>query len=137
MVPAAVDLEFTDEGNLVITECGLFHGEHDTMVVSNLGEETIDFHDLRFRLTWEGKTLGRSFRLRTVPLENVGDEIIARTLATESERNSGVIVVTYGDADPRRAAQVVNALCDNYRDRQRRSGTKRCDTCNRIHRRTT
>ena len=129
--PTAVELEFLDGGSLRVSAAGLLPGGPEDLIVSDPSSGSIAYQGLRFRLAWEGDPTGHHLRLRTLPLEVAVDQIIARTTVAESERNSGVILISYDDSDPRRAARVVNALCDNYREysvgRARRGASRAID----------
>lgn len=126
--PPAVALRFQADGSVELSSAGTLPGGPDPIHVASPRGALLDFHGLEFRVHWSGDPTGSSYVVRALPLEGAVERLLANTLVTESERNSGVIQIHYDDADPRRAAEVVNALCENYREysvaRARRGATR-------------
>lgn len=87
--------------------------------------EPITYEGLVLRLIAEGDLTGRQFSVRYVSRDRAVARVLASTRVAETSRNSGVIELSFDDSDPRRAADVANALCRNYLDRSLKRGEKR------------
>lgn len=83
------------------------------------------YRGLVLRLAAEGDVLGRAFRVRHVTEDIAVRRLQEGTRVIETERDSGVVLVTVSDSDPERAARVADALCLNYFDLDVARGTRR------------
>jgi len=73
----------------------------------------------------EGDLTGRSYRVQRLQREEAIERVMERTRVRETERNSGVIELTVDDSDPRRAAEIANALCRTYLQRSEARGARK------------
>lgn len=85
----------------------------------------IDFRGARVWLETRGDVAGRSFLVRARSSTKALEELAKRVRAAETARNSGVIEVSVDDSDPFRAAEIANALCGAYLDRDVQRGERR------------
>jgi capsular exopolysaccharide synthesis family protein len=74
----------------------------------------IEWNGLRIELHCSGEPTGRRFEVTTVTESAATKRLQESTSVVETERNTGVLQVSVSDSDPRRAADTVNALCNNY-----------------------
>lgn len=84
-----------------------------------------DYAGLRIALRPRGAVVGRTFEVEHVPHAEALERLMNNTRVRETERNSGVIRLTYTDTDPVRAARTANALCRNYLDRNHARSERR------------
>lgn len=104
-----------------------------TLSMDGAGEESFgfipgvpfDYAGLRITLDPHGAVVGRTFRVEHESRAEAIERVMQNTRVRETERNSGVIRLTYTDTDPRRAARTANALCRNYLDRNRARSERR------------
>jgi len=94
-------------------------------VEARLDGTPIAFGPLRVTLRPEGDLSGRTFKLTRLTNEDAVQRVLDATRVRETERASGVIELTVDDSDPRRAAQIANALCLNYMARGENRGQER------------
>ncbi|MBM3991981.1 MAG: polysaccharide biosynthesis tyrosine autokinase [Planctomycetes bacterium] len=73
----------------------------------------------------DGDLTGRSFHVRRLQRDEAIERVMANTRVRETERNSGVIELTVDDSDPRRAAEIANALCRTYLQRSEARGARK------------
>lgn len=90
-----------------------------------LAQTPIESADFTLSLTPEGDLTGREFEIVQLTTDEAVRRVMDATRVRETERNSGVIELYYDDSDPRRAADVANALCRNYFDRNQRRGERK------------
>lgn len=76
--------------------------------------EVVECFDTRLRLAAVGDYVGRAYRVSRVPLDRAVEDLLRRTRVRETVRGSGVLRLTVEDDDPRRAAEVANALVRGY-----------------------
>ncbi|HED64093.1 MAG TPA: polysaccharide biosynthesis tyrosine autokinase [Planctomycetes bacterium] len=80
---------------------------------------------LSLRLRAIGAFAGQTYEIERFTLPELVDEIEDGLSVHETARNSGVISLTIADHDPNRAAELANALCQNYIQRSIRIGRYR------------
>lgn len=97
----------------------------DDLEATLVAGQPIDYCGLRLWLAPHGDLTGREFVVALSSAPDAVERVLRATRVTETERNSGVIEVTFDDSDARRAAETANALCKNYLDRDKRRGEKR------------
>lgn len=85
----------------------------------------LDYSGMQIRLQPRGAVVGRTFCIDHLPEDDAIERLMENTRARETERNSGVIRLTYTDSDPVRAARTANAICRNYLDRNRERSERR------------
>lgn len=85
----------------------------------------IEYAGMTLRVDARGDVAGRTFLVRHLPREEAVERVMENTRARETERNSGVIRLTYTDTDPVRAARTANAICRNYLDRNEARSERR------------
>ncbi|MEE8468027.1 MAG: polysaccharide biosynthesis tyrosine autokinase, partial [Planctomycetota bacterium] len=91
----------------------LLSGGEEVLVPYAQGQ-VIEAFGLEIRLEALGDYAGKSYGLRRIDLKQAVKRVLDRLKVRESARNSGVIQVTVSDSDPYRAAELANALCQNY-----------------------
>lgn len=84
-----------------------------------------EYAGLRLELFPEGELTGRTYTIRAFSPEDAVEYVMRRTRVAETERNSGVMRLSFDDADPDRAAEIASALCLNYLDRNLAQGERR------------
>ena len=114
--PAQVRIRFLGKDKLEISEPALFG--HLDRNVSGPYEYTpggtLEYAGLTLRLEAVGDYAGESYVVVRQPPERAIRRLMENTRAQVARRNSGAIRVTVTDSDPRRAAEIANALCANY-----------------------
>jgi len=123
-----LEVEFVDATHVVLRAGGTRASvglSSYSSVEADLSAGPIGFGPLRVSLTPEGDLTGRSFRITRMTREDAVQRLMTATRVRETERNSGVIELTVDDSDPRRAAEIANALCLNYLDRGEDKGQDR------------
>ena len=85
----------------------------------------IEYRGARLSLLPQGDPTGRTYRITLLSEADAIERIMDATSVQETDRNSGVIRITYGDTDPGRAAETVNALCRRYLARNEESTQRR------------
>lgn len=81
--------------------------------------EPLELQGLRLVLTPSGDLSGRSFLLRWATLRQATEGLLANLAASETQRGSSVIKVTFSDRDPDRSARVVNQVLQAYIEHNR------------------
>jgi len=89
--------------------------------------EPVQYEGLSLRLEAFGSFAGRSYVVQHRSAESAVRDLLQRVSARAIRRDSGVIELTYTDSDPRRAAEVANAICRNYLVRSVRLGRARAE----------
>jgi capsular exopolysaccharide synthesis family protein len=74
----------------------------------------VSYEGLSMRLFPHGDVVGASFLVRHLSHKQAVDRVNSRTRVGETDRNSGVITISFDDTDPHRSAATTNALCRNY-----------------------
>ena len=85
----------------------------------------VEYDGLSLRLVPDGDLSGETFHLHSLRPEEAVEMLEEGLRVSETERNSGVIRVTYEDSDPERASATVNALCGLYLERNEARNAKR------------
>jgi capsular exopolysaccharide synthesis family protein len=123
-----VQVEFLAADRVAVSALGLRASvglsKYDT-VEAQVGPTPIEFGGARLHLEPEGDLSGRTFRLTRLTREEAAARLMQATRVRETERNSGVIELSVDDSDPRRAADIANALCRNYLARGENKGVDR------------
>lgn len=123
-----LEVEFLAANRVVVRSLGLRASvglsKHDAVEVQ-LGAAPIEFGPARVHLEPQGDLTGRTFRLARLTREEAVSRLMKATRVRETERNSGVIELSVDDSDPRRAADIANALCLNYMARGENKGVDR------------
>ncbi len=94
-------------------------------VEADVGDGAIVFGPLRVRLMPRGDLSGRKFTIERLTHDDAVQRLMDSVRVRETERASGVIELTVDDSDPRRAAEIANALCLNYMARGEGRGQER------------
>lgn len=118
-----LEVEFLDAQRVRVTPAGLF-SERDP-VEGQVGPQGVALDGCALVLEPQGDLSGRTFRVRRLTRDEAIERVMDATRARETERNSGVIELTFDDSDPRRAAETANALCRNYLQRNETRGNRR------------
>lgn len=87
--------------------------------------ELLEYEGLGLRLFPAGDLSGERFHLRSLKPEEAVAHVTEHTRVSETERNSGVIRVTFEDSDPERAAATANVLCALYLERNEKRNERR------------
>lgn len=123
-----IEVEFLGPKRVVLRQAGLRAllgmPRHEPLE-SELGDGAIAFGPLRVRLMPHGDLSGRKFTLERLTREDAVQRLMDSVRVRETERASGVIELTVDDSDPRRAAEIANALCLNYMARGEGRGQER------------
>lgn len=85
----------------------------------------LEYGGMRIRLYPDGDLTGRSYVLECLPRHDAIEHVMQNTRVVETDRNSGVLRLTFEDSDPHRAAEIANALAKNYLARNQAQGEKR------------
>ncbi len=117
------EVEFTSASAVRVRESRVLGRGAD--IEAELGTQALEVAGVRLRLEPEGDLTGRSFRVRRLTRAEAVERVLGATRVRETERNSGVIELSYDDSDPRRAAEIANALCRNYLARSEARGQRR------------
>lgn len=104
------------------TRLGVGGGE---AVEAELSNQPLEIAGLRLWLVPEGDLGGRSFRIVQLAPSEALRLLLKVVRVRETERGSGVIELTVDDSDPRRAAEIANAICRNYLVRNKLRGERR------------
>ncbi len=88
-------------------------------------DQPLEYRGLVLRLHVEGDVSGREFLIQHVSPDTAVRRLVSNTRVIETERDSGVVLVTVSDSDPVRAARTADALCLNYFDLSIERGSKR------------
>lgn len=86
---------------------------------------TLDVFGIQLTLESVGSYPGRTYRVTRPSRADAVDRVLMGLAVHETARNSGVIELTVSDSDPNRAAELANALCQNYILRSIQLGTYR------------
>lgn len=89
--------------------------------------EPVEYEGLTLRLEAFGSFAGCSYLVHHRSEDSAVRSLLQRVSARAIRRDSGVIELTYTDSDPRRAAEVANAMCRNYLVRSVRLGRARAE----------
>ncbi len=123
-----VEVEFLSAERVVLRQRGLratLGMARIDPVEADVNEGPIAFGPLRVRLTPHGDLSGRTFTIERLTREDAVRRLMSSVRVRETERASGVIELTVDDSDPRRAAEIANALCLNYMARGEGRGQER------------
>jgi capsular exopolysaccharide synthesis family protein len=118
-----LEVEFLSATRVRVAERGWWSSLEPLEV--DLAPGPIAFGAASLELEPEGDLTGRTFRLRRLTRDEAIERVLRATRVRETERNSGVIELTVDDSDPRRAAETVNALCQNYLARDEERGDRK------------
>ncbi len=122
--PEKFEVEFLEATRVRVRVPGLLGAKHEGEFELAGGGE-LELAGCRIRLEPEGDLTGRTFRLRRFTRDEAIERVMGRTRIRETERNSGVIELTVDDSDPRRAAEIANALCLTYLERSESRGARK------------
>ena len=121
--PTDFALEFLASDRVRVSATG---GDTETEPIERtLQNGVVTIAGCELELRAEGDLTGHSFRVRRLQREEAIERVMERTRVRETERNSGVIEVTVDDSDPRRAAEIANALCRTYLQRSEARGARK------------
>jgi len=122
-------VRFDGEGRVSVSTdralAAIGFGGGDERTFDHSPGEPIEYAGMRLHLETHGDVTGRTFLVQHLPRAEAVERLMHNTRARETERNSGVIQLSYTDSDPVRAARTVNALCRNYLDRNRERSERR------------
>ena len=90
--------------------------------------EPLRFLGEDFLLEPDGDLSGRTYEVRFMDLRNASEALVSGLKATETQRGSGVILLSYADRDPQRAAAVLNRLVRAYIEKNRERLSLRAGT---------
>ncbi len=122
-------LEFTAPGMVriskdrLLTRLGM-QGK-DIVEVPFTPGERISYEGFGLWLYPEGQLEGEAFHIKSLSREDAIERVMKHTRIAETQRNSGVIEITYDDSDPFRASETANALCRVYLERNQQRSEKR------------
>lgn len=121
--PTEFTLEFLAADRVRIAAAGGMR-EHEPVELT-LAAGLVQYGGCRIDLQFESDLTGRTFLVRRLQREEAIERVLERTRVRETERNSGVIELTVDDSDPRRAAEIANALCRTYLERSEARGARK------------
>ncbi len=121
--PEKLRVEFLAADRVRLTTTGLFGAsatsEHELKGVA------VEHDGCSILFDAQGDLTGRTYELVRLRPEEAIERVMERTRVRETERNSGVIELTFDDTDPRRAAETANALCRTYLERSEARGARK------------
>jgi capsular exopolysaccharide synthesis family protein len=100
-------------------------GEVEQLELDLAEPRAFELAGLNVQLSARGELVGGPWRLISLGPEEAIERVRENLRVAETERNSGVIELSYSDSDPRRAADTLEALCSNYLERKSLRGQKR------------
>jgi len=124
-----LSVEFTSEKTVRIARRGSFFGlglgGGESVEIAFEPGRRIDFEGIGLWLEPEEDLVGETFWLRSLQLADAVGRVMEHTHISETQRNSGVVRVTFEDSDPERAAWVTNELCSLYIRRNKERNERR------------
>ena len=119
-------IEFVDASTVRVgTSRWLGLGTGDVRELAFVPGRPVEYGDALLTLRPQGDLTGRSFRIVHSTHSEAVERLMESLRVRETQRNSGVMELTFDDSDPVRAAATANAVCRNYLDRNKLRGEKR------------
>ncbi|MEM6673765.1 MAG: polysaccharide biosynthesis tyrosine autokinase [Planctomycetota bacterium] len=111
--PICLEITFETSSRVAISTLGMFGaGARETVDIAP--GEPFEYGGSTIALRPTADVAGKTYVLTVLSDADAVERVMESTRVQETDRNSGVIQITYGDTDPLRAAATVNALCRNY-----------------------
>ncbi|MFT5284213.1 MAG: capsular exopolysaccharide synthesis family protein [Planctomycetota bacterium] len=126
--PQSIRVNFPIEGRVRFSKPGFlssFGYKSEAVTLNYQPGEIYNYRGLEISLHTEGIVRGRNFVITTKDRAGATRQLVQSTRIIETERNSGVVMITVNDSDPRRAARITDAICLNYFDLNLSRGGKR------------
>ena len=111
--PLELEVRFTAADQVEIAALGPL-GAGEALLRSFEPGTPIEAHGATLRLEPAVDPVGRTWRVTLLSEADALERVMDATNVQETDRNSGVLRITYDDTDPERAARTVNALCRRY-----------------------
>lgn len=122
--PLELEVHFPSADRVEIKALGLLGGSGSETHAFQSGAP-IDVGGASVTLRPKIDPTGRTWRVTLLSEDEAIERVVDALRVQETDRNSGVLRLSYDDSDPRRAAATVNALCNRYLARNLESSQRR------------